>query len=114
MVPRRRARKKHNARLNARLTHARTPAAGLAWSALCCIAWHGSITGTHQSTPIYIIIIGGCAALYSVRRGGGILVLVEVQNLTVCPPALRRRLVWLLYCVRWNGSNQQKRTCKAL
>nr|DAG20097.1 MAG TPA: hypothetical protein [Caudoviricetes sp.] len=25
-----------------------------------------------------------------------------------------RRLVWLLYCVRWNGSNQRKRPCKAL
>ena len=25
-----------------------------------------------------------------------------------------RRLVWLLYCVRWNGSNQRKRRCKVL
>lgn len=24
------------------------------------------------------------------------------------------RLVWMLYCVRWNGSNQRKRHCKAL
>ena len=24
------------------------------------------------------------------------------------------RLVWLLYCVRWNWTNQRKRRCKAL
>nr|DAZ64130.1 MAG TPA: hypothetical protein [Caudoviricetes sp.] len=34
--------------------------AGLAWFAVCC-------------TLIYLIIIGGCPALYNVRRGGGIL-----------------------------------------
>ena len=28
--------------------------------------------------------------------------------------AVHRRFVWLLYCVRWNGSNQRKRHCKAL
>lgn len=58
MVPRRRARKKHNARL----THARTPAArrgkyrhiaGLAWFAVCCTAWHGSTTGVHPYIPYY-------------------------------------------------------------
>lgn len=27
---------------------------------------------------------------------------------------VHRRLVWLLYCVRWNGANQRKRRCKAL
>nr|DAZ45068.1 MAG TPA: hypothetical protein [Caudoviricetes sp.] len=80
MVPRRRARKKHNAKL----THTRTPAArrgkyrhiaGLAWFAVCCTAWYGSITRAHRCTGaplLYIIIIGGCPALYSVRCGGGI------------------------------------------
>lgn len=24
------------------------------------------------------------------------------------------RLVWMLYCVRWNGANQRKSRCKAL
>ena len=46
--------------------------AGLAWSALCYTAGHRSITGAHRCTLIYLIIIGGCADLYSVRRGGGI------------------------------------------
>ena len=33
--------------------------AGLAWSAICCTVWHGSITGAHPCTLIiYIIIIG--------------------------------------------------------
>lgn len=41
--------------------------AGLAWSALCCIAWHRSI---HRRPLIYLIIIGGCAELYSVRCCG--------------------------------------------
>ena len=39
--------------------------AGLAWSAICCTGWHGSIIGTYPY--IYLIIIGGCAELYSVR-----------------------------------------------
>nr|DAZ40146.1 MAG TPA: hypothetical protein [Caudoviricetes sp.] len=44
----------------------------LAWSVLCCTVWHGSTTGAHPCTLIYIIIIGGCPALHSVRRVGGI------------------------------------------
>nr|DAM22507.1 MAG TPA: hypothetical protein [Caudoviricetes sp.] len=27
--------------------------AGLAWSAICCAVWHGSITGTHPYIPYY-------------------------------------------------------------
>lgn len=27
--------------------------AGLAWSAICCTVWHGSITGTHSYIPYY-------------------------------------------------------------
>lgn len=30
--------------------------AGLAWSALCCIVWHGSITGAHPCTLIYTLL----------------------------------------------------------
>ena len=54
----------------------------LAWSALCCTVWHGSITG---GAPLHPYI-----------------------------PYYNRRLVWLLYCVRWNRSNQRERHCKAL
>nr|DAH47495.1 MAG TPA: hypothetical protein [Caudoviricetes sp.] len=32
--------------------------AGLAWSAICCTVWHGSITGAHHCPLIYLIIIG--------------------------------------------------------
>lgn len=32
--------------------------AGLAWSAMCCTVWHGSITGARPCTLIYLIIIG--------------------------------------------------------
>nr|DAZ84421.1 MAG TPA: hypothetical protein [Caudoviricetes sp.] len=46
-----------------------TDPAGLAWSVICCTVWHGSITWAHRCTLIYLIIIGGCADLYSVRRG---------------------------------------------
>ena len=28
--------------------------------------------------------------------------------------AVYRRFVWFLYCVRWNGANQRKHSCKAL
>lgn len=28
--------------------------------------------------------------------------------------AVYRRLVWLLYCLRWNRANRRKRACKAL
>lgn len=38
-------------------------AAGLAWFAICRTVWHGFIT---ERTLIYLIIIGGCAGLYSV------------------------------------------------
>lgn len=40
------------------LTGARSQAAGLAWSAVCCTVWHGSITGARLCTLIYLIIIG--------------------------------------------------------
>lgn len=63
----------------------------LAWSALCRTVWHESITGTHPY--IYLIIIGGCPALYSVPVRRWCLVSVEVQRLTVCPPACRRRCI---------------------
>lgn len=33
--------------------------AGLAWSAICCTGWHGSITGDGLLPFIYLIIIGG-------------------------------------------------------
>ena len=39
---------------------ARADPAGLAWSAICCTVWHGSITGAHRCTLIYIIIIWLC------------------------------------------------------
>lgn len=54
--------------------------AGLAWSAICCTVWHGSITGrgAHCCTLIYPIIIGGCAELHSVRHSGCIWYVLEV------------------------------------
>ena len=33
--------------------------AGLAWSAMRCTVWRGSVTVAHPCTLIYIIIIGG-------------------------------------------------------
>lgn len=32
--------------------------AGLAWSAMCCTVWRGSVTVAHPCTLIYLIIIG--------------------------------------------------------
>lgn len=54
-----------------RMEGARLQAAGLAWSAMRCTGWHESTTGARRCTLIYIIIIGGCVDLYSVRRGVG-------------------------------------------
>lgn len=67
--------------------------AGLAWSALCCTAWHRSTTGAHRCTLIYIIIAGGHVAPVQRPAWRWYLVLVEVQHLTVCPPALRGRCI---------------------
>ena len=52
MVPRRRARKKAQCQANARRWKHRDPA-GLAWSAMCCTVWHGSITGLHPYIHYY-------------------------------------------------------------
>lgn len=65
----------------------------LAWSALCCTAWHRSTTGAHRCTLIYIIIVGGHVAPVQRPAWRWYLVLVEVQHLTVCPPACRRRCI---------------------
>lgn len=65
----------------------------LAWSALCCTAWHRSTTGAHRCTLIYIIIVGGHVAPVQRPAWRWYLVLVEVQHLTVCPPALRSRCI---------------------
>lgn len=121
MVPRRRARKKHNARLNARLTHARTPAAGLAWSAMCCTVWHGSITGAHRCTLIYLIIIGRLC--WPVQRPAWrrYLVLARGLRLTVCPPAWHRWCIGglCIFCIVRAGiwqidGNAAVNTCKRL
>lgn len=61
MVPRRRARKKAQCQANARLTRCQANArsgkhrdpAGLAWSAVCCTVWHGSIAGMFHYIPYY-------------------------------------------------------------
>nr|DAL31084.1 MAG TPA_asm: hypothetical protein [Caudoviricetes sp.] len=44
-------------------------------------------------TLIYLIIIGGCAELYSVPVRRWYLVSVEVLRLTVCHPAWRRQCI---------------------
>ena len=106
MVPRRCARKKAQYQANARLTRCQANArrgkhrdpAGLAWLVVCCTGWHGSITGA-QLHLIYLIIIGQLR--WPVQRPG-------------VAQAAYRRLVWLLYCVRWNRANQRKSRCKAL
>lgn len=64
---------------------------------------------------IYLIIIGGCTDLYSVRRGAGICVGAALDDMpSGVAQAVHSRFVWLLYCVRWNRSNQRERHCKAL
>lgn len=61
------------------------------WHGLrCCIVWHGSITGAHRCTLIYLIIIGGCADLCSVPAWRWYLVSVEGVRARVCPPAWRK------------------------
>ena len=52
MVPRRRARKKAQCQANARSGKHRDPA-GLAWYAVCCTVWHGSITGYNGAPYIH-------------------------------------------------------------
>ena len=84
MVPRRRARKKAQCQANARLTWCQANArrgkhrdpAGLAWSAVCCTVWHGSITGVRP----YIHYYNRAAVLsYTASgRGDGIWYALEV------------------------------------
>ena len=49
--------------------------AGLAWSAMCCTVWHGSITEAHRCALIYLIIIGGlcgcCIAFVGIGQING-------------------------------------------
>ncbi len=93
--------------------------AGLAWSAMCCagLAWihnrrcaplhpyihyynrRSVLTCTASGVSVVSGISGG-AALDGMPSG--------------VAQAVYRRLVWRLYCVRWNGSNYQKSPCKAL
>lgn len=47
------------------LTGARSQAAGLAWSAVCCTVWHGSITGARLYIPYY----NGAAVLTCTASG---------------------------------------------
>ena len=84
MVPRRRTRKKAQCQANARPTRCHANArrwkhrdpAGLAWSAMCCTVWHGSITGLHP----YIHYYNRAAVLsYTASgRGDGIWYALEV------------------------------------
>lgn len=90
----------------------------LAWSALCCTAWHRSTTGAHRCTLIYIIIVGGHVAPVQRPAWRLYLVSVEVLRLMVCPLVWCRRCIGgLCICcivVRWNGSNSLGIPCKAL
>ena len=60
----------------------------LAWSMICYTVWHGSTTGAHLF--IYLIIIGGCAALCSIPAWRWYLVSAERVRALVCPPAWRK------------------------
>lgn len=87
----------------------------LAWSALCCTAGHGSITGTRA----YIHYYNRAAVLTCTasRRSGCIWYRWRCYGAVMhssVAQAVHSRFVWLLYCVRLNGSNCRKRTCKAL
>lgn len=62
--------------------------AGLAWSAVCCTVWHGSITGAHRCTLIYLIIIGWLC--WPVQRPGGALVSWYALEVLRCCDTLHR------------------------
>lgn len=82
--------------------------AGLAWSAVYCTVWHGSITGAplHPYIPYYnraavLTCTTSGVALVSGTGGGAALDGMPSSVAQV----VYRQFVRLLYCVRWNGSN---------
>lgn len=78
--------------------------AGLAWSAMRCTVWRGSVTVAHPCTLIYLIIIGGCAELYSVQRGGSIWYVLDV--LQRCAGGIIAACIGLLFAaVEWVKSH---------
>lgn len=91
--------------------------AGLTWSVMCCTVWYGSITGAHRYP--YIHYYNRAAVLTCTASGVAV---VSSTRWRCCGAVMRSsvaqvvysRLVRLLYCVRWNRSNQRKRHCKAL
>ena len=88
------------------LTSQQVRRAGMVCDVLRRLAW--THNRARSCTLIYLIIIGGCAKLCSVQRGGCIWVSVEVLHLTVCPPAWRRRHIGGLCgcCIVWAGIGQ--------
>lgn len=82
--------------------------AGLAWSAVYCTVWHGSITGAplHPYIPYYnraavLTCTTSGVALVSGTGGGAALDGMPSSVAQV----VYRQFVRLLYCARWNGSN---------
>lgn len=91
-----------------------TPSAGAPGAEL---ASDPQTAGADRRTLIYLIIIGGCAELYNVRRGGGIWYTLEV--LRRCDTFQRGTGGVISACsglVSWavNRSNRRKSHCKAL
>lgn len=87
----------------------------LAWSVLCCIAGHGSITGTRPYIPYYNRRLP-CPVQRPVwQRYLGIFGGAALDGMpSSVAQVVYMRLVWLLYCVRCNGANQRKIPCEAL
>lgn len=85
--------------------------AGLAWSALCCTVWHGSITG-RTPAPLYIPYYNRAAVLTCTASGVAVVSgICGGAVLDGMPSSVAQvvysRLVYLLYCARWNRANQR-------
>lgn len=87
--------------------------AGMVCDVLHSRAW------IHDMVRFYIPYYNRAAALpciasgVAVVSGSGLGAALDGMPSSVAQ-VVHRRLVWLLYCVRWNGSNQRKSPCKAL
>nr|DAS23686.1 MAG TPA: hypothetical protein [Caudoviricetes sp.] len=92
---------------------ATTIPAGLAWPAICCTVWHGSITGAHRCTLIYLIIIGRLR--WPVQRPGVVVVswyaleaLRRCDTLQHCTGDIIAACVSLVFAAGEWGKRQKK------